>query len=255
MLPRIGLFFRGNLEPTMTRAFSLFLLLSLLLGNTACVINVRDQDGKIRREAQEDSEHWEDSAEEEDHEFRELREAVEQARRELEIARLDMQANELETRLKLQGAELELVRAQADLENFRTVRAPMMRQQTEQSLQSSRDSLLETEEEMQQLEMMYGADELADATAEIVLARTKRRLERARQSLALEEMEAKNNLEFDLPREEQELEQAVQEAEVGLANARLEIESSRLSAIGAVEEAEQALRQAEEELEEAEEEE
>lgn len=102
------------------------------------------------------------------------------------------------------------------------------------SMQGSSDRLLETREELAQLEMMYGESGLGDATAEIVLSRTRRRLARAEEGHRLRAERSEELVSIEIPREIEERELAVSSAEVELANARRKAERGHLDRAAAV---------------------
>jgi hypothetical protein len=101
-------------------------------------------------------------------------------------------------------------------------------------VQSSSDRLLETREELAQLEMMYGESGLGDATAEIVLNRTRRRLTRAEESHRLREERSAELVTITIPREIEKLEMAVRAAQVELENARRKVERGQLDRAAAL---------------------
>jgi hypothetical protein len=96
------------------------------------------------------------------------------------------------------------------------------------SIQGSADRLLETREELAQLEMMYGESGLGDATAEIVLNRTRRRLSRAEEGHRLRVERSAELVSIEIPREIEELQLAVRAAGVELENARRKAERGAL---------------------------
>lgn len=151
-------------------------------------------------------------------------------REDLSVDRADHADRVARTRLEHQSAQakeaLARARAQhavnnasAELADFREVVRERRLRQDALELTAAHDRLLETREELAQLELMYGDDELGDATAEIVLQRTRRRLARAEEQHRLTQMQSAELRERTLPREEQDLVVALEAAEVELANA------------------------------------
>jgi multidrug resistance efflux pump len=75
-------------------------------------------------------------------------------------------------------------------------------------------------EELKQLERMYAADDLTEETEEIILKRTRDAVESAQYSLQLVQDAQRRGQEFDVPRSENQLEQAVARAALALEEAR-----------------------------------
>ncbi|UCF34255.1 MAG: hypothetical protein JSV78_02920 [Phycisphaerales bacterium] len=133
-----------------------------------------------------------------------LQRELDVARRALEKARLDLEYTEITTQEAITEAQKQLDLSVERFENFKTKAAPMRIAQSEQRLQRTRDALQESEEEVAQLELMYGQEDFADKTKEIVLERGKRRLQRTRESLTLTEQEFDNLTTFTIPIETRE---------------------------------------------------
>jgi hypothetical protein len=155
-------------------------------------------------------------------------------------ARLEVQhaAARAEEQLALRQVEHAHAVAVEDLERFVAVVRDRRLREDALELQAVADMLLETREELAQLELMYGDDELGDATAEIVLERTRRRLRRAEERHALAQQESTELREVSLPREERELELALEAARVALENAQREGRAGELERSAALRELE-----------------
>jgi HlyD family secretion protein len=142
-----------------------------------------------------------------------LQDQIAKAERDLDIARVKLERQRDETQRRQDATEIALEqakrrsdRAQQSLELFRTVDKPIRIAQAEQGLQSWEDSIHDQEEEYQQLQKMYQADDLVEETEEIVLRRSKRRLDRARESLGWARQRNQTFLQVTLPHEEADLE-------------------------------------------------
>lgn len=170
---------------------------------------------------------------------------LETARQKLEIARLETEQQMLQARQAVTDAEHELAKAQEELAHFLAEAMPRQVRSAELGLTGARDGVRETEEEMAQLEMMYGQDELADATAEIVLARTRRRLELGRARLVLEEQEFAALRDFRLPWDRKDKELALRRAQVGLDAAQMSLRKLELERRLAEQEAAKELQELE----------
>ena len=90
----------------------------------------------------------------------------------------------------------------------------------ERSVISARNRLEYQAEELKQLEQMYAADDLTEETEEIILKRTRDAVESARYSLEMVLDSQRKGLEFDVPRNQEQLEQAVARSVLALEEAR-----------------------------------
>ena len=121
--------------------------------------------------------------------------------------------------LALHRAGLERDWARDELATFIEERRPLREAEDALSLQAAADALLETREELAQLELMYAGSELGEGTAEIVLQRTRRRLSRDEERHALAGRRSALLRAVELPREQARLELALAEREVSAASA------------------------------------
>ncbi len=152
-------------------------------------------------------------------------EAVEKAERKLHLTALRAEQSILRMELDLDYAFEDLERAEKALKLFHEVRLPARVAQGELSLEWSRDSILGTEEELAQLEQLYGEAEFAEKTGEIVIGRTRRRLERERRALQLEEQAFNLEVEHEIPMEARGLEREIEEARLSLRGIKVELEA------------------------------
>lgn len=141
---------------------------------------------------------------------------------------LDQQAAAAQEAVTLANADREHRLAAEDLARFRTLDKPHRLAADALDVQLSSDGLLDAKEELTQLQMMYSDSQLGDATAEIVLNRSRRRLERAeeRHRLRLEDSDQLKNVA--LPRDEDALVQAEHAKAVALDNAHRAADKARL---------------------------
>lgn len=137
-------------------------------------------------------------------------------------------------------AQRELRIAQDDLVHFDEVELARRQAETELELRGSADGLRETREELAQLEMMYGDAALGDATAEIVLERTRRRLQRAEEGHRLREARAAERRTIEWPRERERLALELQSKQVALENAERAAAKAALQRAAALAELEDA---------------
>jgi len=104
---------------------------------------------------------------------------------------------------------------------FTQVEQSLLEAEDALNIRRAEDSLLETREELAQLELMYGPDP-TEATAEIVVARTRRRVVNAEERLRLAGLRSRRLMEVELPKQLHELALGLQSAEakvVGSARA------------------------------------
>lgn len=157
-----------------------------------------------------------------------LAEQSDLARMRLDRARIDAEQQQMDAALAADKARFDLDAAKKALDHFTQVEAPQKKAREELSLQQMVDAATEQEEELAQLEMMYKNDDLADKTKEIVLARTKRRLERVRTSLALQKQELNDLLTVQQPLQQDKLMQAVRDAEAALRRATVAAKTGQM---------------------------
>ena len=141
----------------------------------------------------------------------------------------------------LEAADRERRQAAEDLQRWRAEERPRREAEDALDLQVSADNLLETAEELKQLEMMYKEQDLADKTREIVLRRNHRRVEREKEELALAEHDLVKLEQHTLPRERARLALAVDEKTRALETAQRTAEIALLGKQLALEEARAAL--------------
>ncbi|MCE9638081.1 MAG: hypothetical protein K8T90_20460 [Planctomycetes bacterium] len=109
-------------------------------------------------------------------------------------------------------AELDLAAAELALSRFLETEKAMRLQEADIRLQSTRDNLLDQEEELAQLEKMYKADEITEETEEIVLRRTKRQLARSKTFFTFQQKRDEMWRSQDFPRDEENLQLAKRRA-------------------------------------------
>lgn len=140
------------------------------------------------------------------------KEKLENARRELADGTADAQA----AMAKLQK---ELGLAKTRLETFEKREMPSKTAKGQLDLQGAKDFLDNNKEELEQLELMYKDQDLADKTREIVIRRAKRDLERSQQRFALQQEDLGTLLERTLPQEREKLTLEFEEKQREIAKA------------------------------------
>jgi hypothetical protein len=165
----------------------------------------------------------------------ELKQKAEDSAAQLEIARvkldranMDADQGRIDGAAAVEKAKFELTVATKARDHFVNVEMPQKSARAQLDLQQAKDSLTEQEEELQQLELMYSKDELADKTKEIVLARSKRRLERLRQNLALQQKDLDDLVNVQQPDALRKLEAAVTDKTGDLRRAEFGLRSGQI---------------------------
>ncbi|MBL8843595.1 MAG: hypothetical protein JNL90_18890 [Planctomycetes bacterium] len=181
----------------------------------------------------------------------ELRYAAESAARRVARAEAEREQSAIDQRHAVRRAKLDLADAQQALAHFDEFVKPMRLARAELELKGNRDYLSEQEEEMQQLELMYEKDDLGDKTKEIVLARGKRRLARAKESFALSQKEMGDLKGVELPKQREKLEREVTAKERDLERAMFQAKTSSEDKNQACVDAERAAAKAKRELQKA----
>ena len=95
-------------------------------------------------------------------------------------------------------------------------------------LTRSEDRVQDAEEELHQLEIMYGEDDFAEKTKEIVLERGRRRLERSRVSFELQRQRFATLTEKTIPREISEHELSLERKAKALEKTQRSVEAARV---------------------------
>jgi len=111
---------------------------------------------------------------------------VEQARERLALQEADAAIQEEASRSGVERARRDVERAERRYQAFLSLEVPQNREREALSDQSWVDRLEDQADELKELEKMYAADQLVDATEDIVLKRSRRGLERTRASFELQ---------------------------------------------------------------------
>ncbi|HEY3244227.1 MAG TPA: hypothetical protein VGM03_12845 [Phycisphaerae bacterium] len=150
------------------------------------------------------------------------------ARLKLGQARTGSQNSEAQQQSAMTKANADLELSTRKLANFKEQTAPTRVARGELSLQRSQDGVKEAEEELAQLEMMYKDEQFAGQTKEIVLERGRRRLNRSRRDLEIQQTEFATLKEKTLPVEVGELELQVQDKQREIDRLKREAEATRI---------------------------
>jgi hypothetical protein len=146
----------------------------------------------------------------------EIRRELAAARRELALQHVRRELALLESAAEVFAEQHALEVASAALIEFETYEHAAQLAESALALQMEKDAAQDAREEMEQLEVLYGVGDLADKTAEIVLRRAARGLERADEMMRLEEAAHRQLLQVSLPRQHSDLRFEVHSAELDL---------------------------------------
>jgi len=188
-------------------------------------------------------------------ELHKKRREFECARIALALAKLDATANEIEVARAVEISERAFAAARAELENFNTVVGALEQDERRLALDRAQQRVVESEQELRELEAMYAQEQFATTTKELVLTRGKAQLAMARRDLGLVQRRAEQQLLFEHPKRGRELSDAVVKAEHALADARAKLERGQTQrkldlakAENAVDDAERAVARLEREI-------
>jgi hypothetical protein len=170
---------------------------------------------------------------------------LERARRNLDVAKMRLQRaqmsvedNEQKQEAALSRARQELEFAERRLDRFVKLDMPARVFWGELGLARTGDYVQEQQDELKQLELMYAEEDFADQTKEIVLDRSRRRVERAKRDIELRQTDHQKLVDVTLPFEQDQHQHNLREAhrrleatergargsrldhEIGLSNAR-----------------------------------
>ncbi|MEM8873085.1 MAG: HlyD family efflux transporter periplasmic adaptor subunit [Planctomycetota bacterium] len=158
-----------------------------------------------------------DLAEQRDAARRALTLAEAQLRNAQAQAKLDA---EIET-FELATAERKVAESHEALRWFDEADGKNLQYGAELAIQSNLDSIADNEEELEQLRKMYKSEELTNATADIVVKRAIRQLERIKARQAVVEARSKKTLEYDYKVQRDAIADRIARAEQNLQRTRI----------------------------------
>ena len=140
------------------------------------------------------------------------------------LAQSQAQLNRLRKTVPLDLAKAERAErfASEELKLFLTVGEERGIQTAQFNLKRSQDRLAYEEEELKQLLKMYQEDDLTEETEEIILRRTRDGVEATRFYYGQQALELEEKLEYEIPRQEIKLEEAVRRAVLELERVRIQ---------------------------------
>jgi multidrug resistance efflux pump len=161
-----------------------------------------------------------------DDQLRDMEFSLELSRLSVKQAELELASLEASVPLDLRAAERAKEEADKDLEYYNRAGAEMARRSAEESLKSSEYGLEYAQEELDQLEQMYKADDLTEETEEIILKRARRDVEQSSFYLENARLRHERTISEELPRQQEQTEEAVVRAQIALERAQATLPSS-----------------------------
>ncbi len=180
-----------------------------------------------------------------------LEHQVEIKRDRLAVAQMEAEVFEASHQRRMEFASEELSLAKTQLGIFKDFDLPNRIERSELALRASKDRAQEAADELKQIEIMYDEQDLADETAEFVVARGRRRAERAQAQIAIEEREHEKLVKRELPAEQAKLVLSVEKAREALESTKRDGELAAQNKAIAIKESKRALEDAETELADA----
>ena len=126
--------------------------------------------------------------------------------------------------LSFENAERRFHQTKDDYEYYHSTDRPFTVQIANFRYKSAQEQLAAAEEELNQLQQMYEADELTEATEEIVLRRQRFAVETAKLILELNKESRDYTLNVSLPRSDEYYETSLEEAEIAYDQAKTAVE-------------------------------
>lgn len=163
-------------------------------------------------------------------------------------ARADQELGAKADALALAQAENALKDAEAELKDFDAVEGKHMILNAELGVKQMEDMLADQKEELDQLEKMYKSEELSNATAEIVVRRARRSLERSKSYAAIARESLDSIVKVKHPQQRRRHADAIESARSSLAQLKAQQALSATQREVELAKAEAAVRQQEEQL-------
>ena len=137
------------------------------------------------------------------------------------LAGEELKAQRISDGAGLAGAEAETGLAEQQLKAFREIQAPLQRREAALATLGAVHSLSDQRQELEQLETMYKASELAQSTKEIVLERARRDVERLKEHVEIQRRKEEAALPQELSQQEAQFAAAAAQKRAALDAARL----------------------------------
>lgn len=141
----------------------------------------------------------------------------------------DARLGDLSDKIALEASQRELDNARTNLKWFDEVDGPNATKGGDIQVKDFKDRMDDQSDELDQLKKMYKTDDLTTATADIVIKRAVRGLERAKEQLPIVQDMARKTKEVANPQTRSGLEIAVKRAEVALAQLQVAQEQGKVA--------------------------
>lgn len=182
-----------------------------------------------------------------------------EATSDLEVAKASLAKAESDSTLGDKGdaATLEertdaVADAELNLAWWRDIDGPDFLRRLDQMVQANVDGINDQEDELDQLKKMYKSEELTNATADIVVKRAVRQLERSKQALEVTKHAADKQKATEFSNQRQGVERALEAAQRSLADAKATIAQTKVSRAAAILKSRDAVHDAQKKLSELE---
>jgi HlyD family secretion protein len=182
----------------------------------------------------------------------EIKWAIEGAENALASARANLKKAEADAELSIKGEALAMrmqedatKNAEANVKWFENMEGPQMLLQAELAVKNQKDSIEDQESELNQLNKMYKSEELTNATADIVIKRAIRSLDRSRIFLKMQTERSEKTKTNDYPIAKQRVLDGQEQARQALASLKIAQEASAVTRKGSLSAARIAVEQAE----------
>jgi HlyD family secretion protein len=189
----------------------------------------------------------------------ELDQDIVEATSDAEVAKAGLKKAESDSTLgdKADAATLEertdaVTDADLNLAWWRDIDGPDFLKRLDEAVQSNKDGIDDQEDELDQLRKMYKSEELTNATADIVVKRAVRSLERSKRALEITIHAADKQKAAEYSNQQQAAERAVDSAKRGLADAQATVAQSKVTRAASLLKARSALRDAQKKMSELE---
>ena len=191
--------------------------------------------------------------------LKELDQDIVEATSDVEVAKANLAKAESDTTLgdKADLATLEertdaVADADLNLRWWHDIDGPDFLKRLDEAVQSNMDGIEDQEDELDQLRKMYKSEELTNATADIVVKRAVRSLERSKRALEITKHAADKQKATEYSNQRQTAERAVESARRGLADAQATVAQSKVTRAASLLKARSALRDAQKKMSELE---
>ena len=189
----------------------------------------------------------------------ELDQDIIEATSDVEVAKANLAKTESDSTLGEKGDAMTLdertdsvADAQLNLAWWRDIDGPDFLKRLDEAVQSNKDGIDDQEDELDQLRKMYKSEELTNATADIVVKRAVRSLERSKRAFEIIKHATDKQKALEYTNQKQAAERGLEAAQRGLADANATIAQSKVVRAASLLKARSALRDVQKKMSELE---